>query len=680
MPDEQRYNILYRPDLGPERNYRSEAKFTRTPPMPGITPPTEPTPPAIVEELEELEALIPGLPEGLNPVGEIVTVLRKRAQIIKIETELIETLTNPPGTYVPPSGTSTPGTSTPPGVYTPPWSPPSTYIPPNTPVSPGTYIPPSGTTIPGTYIPPETTTTGGTDIEALYGPIQGPLPGSIHTEEIPDDIYIGSSFTDGIPYIPGVPNLVPPSTNLEVSVTTPKTLVQTAHEGYQKDQLDLQKYFLNKMRIALQKYFQHILALTAELGLSELDTLLRDYDGKAVTGVPNNDKHLHDTIIRSQVQRNQKSRLFKKMANTDQTLMHLRNWNVSEKLRERYYGEAYGSSATFIESEANAILRNNRSEYDNGYRLSLYNTYRYLDSAATITEDILSHVLLEAKSKAKLIQDGVDIFKQTEITYQSATQSAVNAITNEEKKEREETAKKDASAEKKDDTKPTAEEIDKANNITDPSPELAPNGGHYSENDIKFLTNQGYTRENAILELSLNAKYASAEDSSAKNKPENKETTGTTEKVAEQSQQKVESVTQPVESSTPAQGTTGSVTNTDTTNTGRRELKSIGPTLTVLEDNYKGYSIQCNYQYNESYSVHFGSETYHHSEYFGIRLMPKTSEAGRAAIFTVDVTDDVNRTKFEKQRTAKLKGYSAEEQDLINHAFDLVKQKYSYPG
>lgn len=482
MADDKRYNLLYKPELKPDRNYRSEAEFAQPEtPAVEINIPPEETPENIVEQLKELEELVPGLPEGLEFVGEIVTPLRQRAEVIAIEQELLQD------------------------------------------------------------IPP---------VETV-----GPQPGTIVTpQDIPDKIRIGTNVSDYVPSTESVPELFPPPSNVVINVETPKTLVQIAQENYTKDQIDLQKYYLQNMRLALQKYFQHQLALVAELGLSTIDMLTKSYDGTQVSGVGVNQRHLHDTIIRSQLQREQKARYFNKLANTEQTLMHMRQWNASEKLRERYYDEAYGDSEKFVDSEANAILRQNRSEYDAGYKASLYNMYKYLDSSVAMTNDILDHTLLESKSKAKLLKEGVDIFKQKEYVNGNAVQTT-QAQTAEQAKAAEEFNKPSTTT-----GKPTAEDIDKAIGVTDPADEaiygLAPNGGHWSMNDIKYLnsvdpdaynsTPQGI--ENIKTQLSMSPKYASNEKSDNSNsnnvtKIENVSATNSTDVIGDTSNSKVGAVT-----------------------------------------------------------------------------------------------------------------------------------------
>lgn len=546
MPDRERYNVLYTPELTPERNYRSEAIFDKTPPL---TPPVDTyVPPEDIPELIldllELEGLVPSLPEGLEPVGEIVTYLRQRAQIILQEQEIIkeiETILPPPikrGTpeYHPtnPKWTSTPTTT-----YAPPTIVPTTkYIPPTAFSSTGvtrTYKPTSRIVIGGSGEPTTTYVSDTPGIAVIpneweyddgytyTGLEEESIPGSTFSPEDKVGVYIGSNIIEEEYEIPGLPSLFPEPTNIVLEVTTPKTLVEIAQETYKKDQIDLQKYYVEKMRSALQKYFQHQLAVMAELGIGDIDLLTQSYDGENVTVSDNNYRHLHDTIIRSQLQRKQKSMFFKKVANTDQTLTHMRTWNAAEKEKEHYYDEAYGDSTNFIDSESNSLLRQARSDYEAAYNNGLYNMFRYLDSSVQITEDILDHTIIESKAKAKLLKEGVNIFKTVEYTTQGTDTSV--STTQPKTKEQAEAEKKLQQQDSDTATSQlTPEDYTEAMGIEDPATDcsIAPYGGYYSEKDIQNvitanpqIADSENPREQAANILSLQPKYQKVETTSS---------------------------------------------------------------------------------------------------------------------------------------------------------------------
>ena len=552
--DKNRYNLLFRPVLKPERNYRSEAVFEEPDITVGTSVPEE-TIDDVLQDLKDLEEISQGLPEGLEPVNEIVTKLRQRAEILKVEEELVKIQEPeiPSEPYIPSVPVTLPS----------PWGPSSTPVLVS--VTPEPYTPspvyrPGTTIVQGQPSSPVSETIGGTpsvrEVPAnsySYKKTVIPKTGTIIVPEDEPFVPVGTNITDDEAAVEGTPVSFVPATNIKLSVETPKTLIEIAQDSYKKDQIDLQKFYLQKMRMALQRYFHHLLSLTAELSLSNPDMLTKNYDGDYVTGISSNCQHLHDTIIRSQIQRLQKARIFRKMANADQTVTHMRSWNAAEKERERYYQEAYGNSDNFIDSESNALLRQARSDYDANYKLALYNMYKYLDASVKLTEDILDHTLTEAKAKAKLIKEGIDIFKTEEVK----VSNDINAVQKLQPKTQEqiEAEQKEDEAEK---ASLSADDIDKARGIEDPDLEfdLAPSGGHYSKNDIEYLCNMDpdlYNRNTAegreAIKTALNYadKYAAGtseeESGNSSEEPVNQSEAASDETaVTKKSKQKVEEV------------------------------------------------------------------------------------------------------------------------------------------
>ena len=545
--DPERYNLLYKPKLEPERQFRSEAVFPRPTniPIEAIVPPVDDLQ-SLIDDWKELEDLIIGLPDGLQPIGEIVRYLRQRAEILGIEEKLKANIpTDPPIIRTPPDGSppgsdisipesGTPQTGSPiptKVIVTPPHIPTDSttttqLFPPYTglPYSPGS---------PGAYnsLSPEEQEARGSstgnyydddfsinrlpeeDISgSTYSPDENP---TIHIgSNIPMSFNIGTNVQGGVPNIPGIPYIFPQPTNITLEVTTPKNMVEITQDLYTRNQIDLQKYYLENLRSTLQKYFQHQLAIMADLNMSDLDLLTKNYDGGYVKVENSNIKHLNDSIIRSQLQRAQKAKYFKKIANTDQTLMHLRAWNAAAKMKERYYDETYGDSDDYINSESNALLRQARADYDASYNNALYNTYRYLDASLQITEDILNHTMQESKAKAKLIKEGCNIF-ETATYSEGEGLSTTQPKTSDQIAAEQEAAKQEAQGGQQ-----SASDIDKAAGITDPAPESiwgkAPSGSHYSEADINSIeqvdsdtyntqTEQG--RENIKTALNNSSKY-----------------------------------------------------------------------------------------------------------------------------------------------------------------------------
>lgn len=213
-----------------------------------------------------------------------------------------------------------------------------------------------------------------------------------------------------------VPSLFPSAPPVNIKLEIPRTLVQLIQDDYNRDQIELGQYYTHQIRIIMQKYFQQMLTTMADCGLSDMNDLTDDFDGDYVN-VPKgkNLEHLRDGVVRSQIIRNQKIRLFKKTHSVDNTLMHLRSWHAAEQQRERYYQEKYGDSGTYIDSHSNALLRGARADYDSAYKSSLYDMYKYLNSSAVNLGDILNMTVKEAQAKGAMLKAGVDIFDKTPV-------------------------------------------------------------------------------------------------------------------------------------------------------------------------------------------------------------------------------------------------------------------------
>ena len=341
MDDQDTSRLFYRPDLHPEREYRSDARFNKPPFATYPNPPKTPDKAKnLIDDFEELKELISIAPKEIRTITPTIDKLIQRNKIFF------------------PDG------------YT------------------GNEPETKKEIIPGTHTPRKNKTVG----------------------------FLDSTILETKYTFNGLPNLFPKPTNIAINIVKPRSIVNIAVDCYRKDTIDLQKYYLTRLQTALQNYFHQILMVMAETAIPNTDLLTADFDGEAVK-IPTeqNLEHLRDYICRSQVVRDQKSRFFKKTHNVDQTIMHMRTWHAAETERERYYSEQYGGSASYLDSEANAILRESRSIYDKQYAQSPYDMYKYLNSSVIMVNDILDMSLKEAKAKGALLKAGVDIFEKKKI-------------------------------------------------------------------------------------------------------------------------------------------------------------------------------------------------------------------------------------------------------------------------
>ena len=333
-----------------------------------------------------------------------------------------------------------------------------------------------------------------------------------------DDIsYVGHVLQKDNPELIDMPNLFPKAPAISIRLETPKTLVQIIRDSYNKDQIQLEKYYLQQLQVIMQKYFQQMLMTMADCGLSNINQLTEDFDGNYVK-VPMGQglEHLRDGVVRSQIARNQKTRLFKKTHSVDNTLLHLRSWHAAEKQRERYYGEKYRDSGTYIESHSNSLLRQARSDYDKAYTSSLYDIYKYLNSSVILTNDILEMAIKEGQAKAMMLKAGVNIFEKEPIVLNAEAggiagnsgQAGDGRGSGFDEMGQGSSSGSEKAPENKSDSG-TTDGNTTSGNTEKTSGIKAPNGQEYSQNDIDYLTNQGYSKDDAIATLSKDKKYVS---------------------------------------------------------------------------------------------------------------------------------------------------------------------------
>ena len=472
MTDEEKYNLLYRPEMAPEEDYMSDSDFIHrgfldtpleipdTPQAPKIFDPQ-----TISDDLQEIIEMFPALPESLQFYKPTIEKIKKRLDII---------IPDLPSEYTPAPGTT----------------PPKTKPEKVTPVK----------TIPMTYV----------DIE-----------------KAPEN------------FISLFPNPKP----VNISVVPPKSIVQMVKTDYARDQVHLDSYYTQRLQLVMQKYFQRVLVAMADCGIENIDDMTREFDADSVQ-IPAGQslEHLRDHIARSQITRGQKERFFKKTHSVDKTLLHMRAWHAAEMARERYYLENYGDSGTFAESHSNALLRENRAAYDNAYTASLYNMFRYLDSSTAIMNDTLEMTAKEVEAKSMLLKKGVNIFETDETDTVGEAQAALAAEGNAQAAENAQsggtmnpTSGSDGGSTSKSGDSTTGSDSDEEdsgkngstsdvgdtktpaigggifgglfNTYTSDPNKYGPNGKKYSKNDIEYLTNQGYSKEQAIDILSKDTKY-----------------------------------------------------------------------------------------------------------------------------------------------------------------------------
>ena len=474
MADEKKDQVLYRPDLEPERHYLSDDIFQKSK-VPNVPIPEEDTPD--IEETTEEEELkkARGIKQNATSISTSVVPQKLKQEFEEVK-ELIPLL--------------------PEEVH---------------------FLEPT--------------------IDKIITRIDVQWPTGEYTEkvpieyvpknEIPEEInYIGHIPQENNPYLQDLPDLFPKPANVVIALETPKTLVDIVKETYAKDQVELETYYLQQLQIIMQKYFQQMLMIVADAGAMSIDDLTQDFDGDEVQ-VPDGQglEHLRDFVVRSQISRDQMSRLFKKTHSVDKTMMHLRSWHAAELQRERYYGEKYKDSTSYCDSHSNSLLREARSGYNSAYSSAFYDMFKYLNSSTILTSDILNATVKEAQAKAELMKNGVDIYarnledQEIEQAMNDAGQlgdgsGSAEVINGADAYNTQTTGSSDGSkAEDASGSSSSSGDSSKNDSFKDGDSDIeAANGTHFSKNDIDYLKSQGYSEQDAINELNKVDKYSKKVD------------------------------------------------------------------------------------------------------------------------------------------------------------------------
>ena len=266
----------------------------------------------------------------------------------------------------------------------------------------------------------------------------------------PNDVYYDPADPNPEPSTPSIPDfkqdltpeeakmindLAEDKVDIQLEVTNQQPLYKLVASVYKADLYDIREYFVNKLGLVMQAFMQEMIILKNECSLPTIDDLLKDYDGDYVAAASANSQHLHDGIVRSQIVRRQKARLFKKTHGTDETLLWMRQCQAAADQRTRYYKESYVDEDEFLNLQSNTLLLEARMQYDENYQRSISGLYKYLNSAVIIVDDMLKMQLNEARAKAKLYNDGINIFTTAPVAIittgnESATSTTNTAATN----------------------------------------------------------------------------------------------------------------------------------------------------------------------------------------------------------------------------------------------------------
>lgn len=213
---------------------------------------------------------------------------------------------------------------------------------------------------------------------------------SVGTDEPNDDDEIPDVFSDDIPMI-----------DVKVIRTD---IAEKILKSYDNDLVSILADYVSNMKNKISNYYSSLSVIAKESGVTDVGALSKPYNTVTTTIKNINVHHMADQIIRSQIVRSQKMRLFKKLYSADQTISHIRSCKVSRDLRSRYYAASHIANDSFLDVSQNSLLEAVRNGYDRKHDENLLNLYKYLNSSVILMDECLSMAIQEAQAKAILIK------------------------------------------------------------------------------------------------------------------------------------------------------------------------------------------------------------------------------------------------------------------------------------
>lgn len=184
-----------------------------------------------------------------------------------------------------------------------------------------------------------------------------------------------------------------------------KKPVDAINEEYYNTIASILEDFLNKLQVCLNKYFSKITISSKESGVTNMKQLVSKYNIKTTDLENKNLYHVADTVVKTQIARDQKLRLYKKLFSLTETTSHVRACQIAKELRTRYYDEEKVSNDEILDLVQNTMLSDSKQIYDKKYKENLQNLYKYLNSSVILIDECLMMFIQEVMAKMILIKE-----------------------------------------------------------------------------------------------------------------------------------------------------------------------------------------------------------------------------------------------------------------------------------
>ena len=192
--------------------------------------------------------------------------------------------------------------------------------------------------------------------------------------------------------------------NIEVTYDNDiDTILKTT---FNKNLVDIFLNYSRNINDVTLKYMRTIYIYLSDLTEEEVKTSLSKYT-KATKDIESFDlKPLSDFIIKSQIEKDQKARLFNKIITPTAIIQYLRACKMSFELMLRYSKANFVEEYDLLDTYQNKIVNNLKAEYAEKYEKSLLNLYKHLNTIVIFIDEYLSKNAKEIQAKTKLIKEG----------------------------------------------------------------------------------------------------------------------------------------------------------------------------------------------------------------------------------------------------------------------------------
>lgn len=186
--------------------------------------------------------------------------------------------------------------------------------------------------------------------------------------------------------------------------TNPKNKTLVTNIRYTNIILDIVTDNSNVLVDILNEYVTKLLKLLHENPNQTIQLFEKRYTYSTKECKDSNNKHVSDYIVKSQIIRDQKTRLMDKLINTSESLVRIKNCELARELLTRYYNEKLGDVTKQQELDMNLDLIQGQEQYRHKMKWSLYDLYKYLNSSAEMLKDCLELYLKEGEGKLLLAE------------------------------------------------------------------------------------------------------------------------------------------------------------------------------------------------------------------------------------------------------------------------------------